>query len=78
MYGINLSTDGYDTHMELKKFGDVVEDGEDDDGENVGPGGPGVGKLQKDVVLIFKIEFSLKTNCFLKFCISLTQQARHG
>ena len=46
-----MSTEGYDTHMKLKKFGDVVEDGEEDDGENVGPGGPGVGKLQKDVVL---------------------------
>ena len=37
--------------MELEEFGDVVQDGKEDDRENVGPCRPGVGKLQKDVVL---------------------------
>ena len=32
--------------MKLKEFGDVVKDGKEDDGENVGPGWPGMGKLQ--------------------------------
>ena len=39
------------THVELEEFGDVVQDCKEDDGENVGPSRPGVGKLQKDVVL---------------------------
>ena len=33
--------------MKLKEFGDVVKDGKEDDGENVGPGWPGMGKLQR-------------------------------
>ena len=39
--------------MELEEFGDVVQDGEEDDRENVGPSRPGVGKLQKDVVYFY-------------------------
>ena len=48
LYRICLNSD---THVELEEFGDVVQDCKEDDGENVGPSRPGVGKLQKDVVL---------------------------
>ena len=40
--------------MKLKEFGDVVKDGKEDDGENVGPGWPGMGKLQFNWVIFLQ------------------------
>ena len=37
--------------MKFKEFWDVVKDGKEDDGKNVGPSGPGVRKLKKKSVL---------------------------
>ena len=39
------------TYMKFEEFGDVVKDGKEDDGKNVGPSGPGVRKLKKKSVL---------------------------
>ena len=35
--------------MKFEEFGDVVKDGKEDDGKNVGPSGPGVRKLKKEI-----------------------------
>ena len=47
----NFFKNSSSTYMKFKEFWDVVKDGKEDDGKNVGPSGPGVRKLKTKSVL---------------------------